>query len=42
MQRLTDDKTDRSTLGELFVELGNHIKSGGNLADLLQGLDQPG
>lgn len=42
MQRLTDDKTDRSTLGELFVELGNHIKGGGNLADLLQGLDQPG
>lgn len=42
MQRLTDDKTDRSTLGELFVELGNHIKSGGNLADLLQGLDQAG
>lgn len=42
MQRLTDEKTDRSTLGELFVELGNHIKSGGNLADLLQGLDQPG
>ncbi len=42
MQRLTDDKTDRSTLGELFVELGNHIKSGGNLADLLQGLEQPG
>ena len=22
-QRLTDDKTDRSTLGELFIELGN-------------------
>ncbi len=42
MQRLTDDKTDRSTLGELFIELGNHIKSGGNLADLLQSLDQPG
>ncbi len=42
MQRLTDDKTDRSTLGELFVELGNHIKSGGNLSDLLQGLDLPG
>ncbi len=42
MQRLTDEKTDRSTLGELFVELGNHVKSGGNLADLLQGLEQPG
>lgn len=42
MQRLTDEKTDRSTLGELFVELGNHIKSGGNLADILQGLEQSG
>ena len=42
MQRLTDDKTDRSTLGELFIELGKHVKSGGNLADILQGLDQPG
>ena len=29
MQRLTDDKTDRSMLGELFIELGNHVKSGG-------------
>ena len=42
MQRLTDDKTDRSALGELFIELGNHVKSGGNLADILQGLEQPG
>jgi chromosome segregation ATPase len=42
MQRLTDDKTDRSMLGELFVELGNHVKSGGSLSNLLQGLDQPG
>lgn len=42
MQRLTDDKTDRSTLGELFIELGNHVKSGGTLSDILQGLDQPG
>jgi chromosome segregation ATPase len=42
MQRLTDDKTDRSMLGELFVELGNHVKSGGSLSDILQGLDQAG
>lgn len=42
MQRLTDDKTDRSMLGELFIELGNHVKSGGSLSDILQGLDQPG
>lgn len=41
MQRLTDDKTDRSTLGELFIELGSHIKGGGSLSDLLQGLDLP-
>lgn len=41
-QRLTDEKTDRATLGDLFIELGNHVKTGGSLADLLQGLDQPG
>lgn len=40
-QRLTDDKTDRATLGDLFIELGNHVKTGGSLADLLQGLEQP-
>ncbi len=40
-QRLTDDKPDRAMLGELFIELGNHVKTGGSLADLLQGLDQP-
>lgn len=41
-QRLTGDKTDRSTLGDLFIELGNQVKSGGSLADLLKGLDQQG
>lgn len=40
-QRLTDDKTDRSTLGDLFIELGGHLKAGGSLADLLQNLEQP-
>jgi chromosome segregation ATPase len=40
-QRLTDDKTDRSTLGELFIELGGHLKTGGSLADLLQNLELP-
>ncbi len=39
-QRLTDDKADRAVLGDLFIELGNHVKAGGSLADLLQGLDQ--
>ncbi len=41
-QRLTDEKADRTMLGDLFIELGNHVKAGGSLADLLQGLDQPG
>ena len=41
-QRLTDDKTDRSTLGELFIELGQHVKTGGSLTDLLKDLGQPG
>ncbi|MCX7670250.1 MAG: hypothetical protein N2439_09280 [Anaerolineae bacterium] len=41
-QRLTEDKTDRATLGDLFIELGHHVKAGGSLADLLQGLEQPG
>ena len=36
--RLTDDKVDRVTLGELFVELGTHLKTGGSLADVLKGL----
>ena len=40
-QRLTDDKADRSTLGDLFLELGNHVKAGGSFADLLNALDQP-
>lgn len=41
-QRLTEDKADRATLGDLFIELGNHVKAGGSLADLLQGLEQSG
>lgn len=40
-QHLTDDKTDRSMLGELFIELGQHVKTGGSLSDLLMGLEQP-
>ena len=34
-QKLTDEKVDRVTLAELFIELGNNIKSGGSLTDLL-------
>lgn len=37
-QRLTDEKVDRLALGELFIELGNHLKNGGSLAELLKGL----
>ena len=37
-QKLTTEKVDRLALGELFVELGNHLKTGGSIADLLQGL----
>ena len=36
---LTNDKVDRAVLGELFIELGNHLKTGGSLAELLKGLD---
>ena len=35
-QKQTTEKVDR--LAELFVELGNHLKTGGSIADLLQGL----
>ena len=36
--RLTDEKMDRATLGDLFIEMGNHIKTGGSLSDMLKGL----
>ena len=41
--KLTFDKADRMTLGELFVELGSHLKMGGSLAglaDWLKTLDE--
>ncbi len=37
-QTLGNDKVDRLALGELFIELGNHLKTGGSLADLLKDL----
>ena len=37
-QKLTTDKVDRVALGELFIELGTHLKEGGSLADVLKGL----
>ena len=37
-QNLMTDKVDRVALGELFIELGTHLKTGGSLADLLESL----
>jgi hypothetical protein len=34
-QKLQFEKVDRMALGELFVELGNHLKTGGLLTDML-------
>jgi DNA anti-recombination protein RmuC len=38
-QKLTDDKVDRMTLGDLFIELGAHLKGGGSLPRLLKGIE---
>ena len=38
-QTLTNEKVDRVTLGELFVELGTHLKSGGFLSDVLKNIN---
>lgn len=37
-QQLEEEKVGRTLLGELFIEMGNQIKAGGSLADLLSGL----
>ena len=37
-QQLEQEKVGRALLGELFIELGGQIKSGGSLANLLSGL----
>jgi predicted RNase H-like nuclease (RuvC/YqgF family) len=39
-QKLTVDKVDRIALGDLFVELGTHLKAGGSLTDLLEKLSK--
>lgn len=39
-QRLTIEKVDRVALGELFIELGTHLKTGGSLAELLRSLEE--
>ena len=40
-KKLTFDKVDRVTLGELFIQLGNNLKSGDSLIDLLKSLSKP-
>jgi predicted nucleic acid-binding Zn-ribbon protein len=37
-QKLSADKMDRETLGDLFIELGNQLKTGGSLGTMLMGL----
>ena len=39
-QRLMTDKVDRAALGELFIDLGTHLKAGGSLVDLTQVLGE--
>lgn len=39
-QTLTFEKVDRMALGELFMQLGTQLKTGGSLADLLKDLTQ--
>lgn len=39
-QQLGADKVDRLALGELFIEIGTQLKTGGSLASLLQGLEE--
>lgn len=38
-QKLADEKVDRLALGDLFIELGEHLKAGGSLVELLKGLN---
>jgi predicted nucleic acid-binding Zn-ribbon protein len=38
-QTLMDGKVDQVKLGELFIELGTHLKGGASLADLLKSLE---
>ena len=40
-RRLTNDKVDRIGLADMFIELGNQLKNGGSIADILTGLDKP-
>lgn len=37
-QKLTSDKVDRMDLGQVFIEIGNYLKTGGAASDLLKSL----
>jgi len=39
-QELMTDKVDRVALGELFIELGTHLKGGRALAEMLESLGE--
>ena len=39
-QRLATEKVDRVALGELFIDLGTHLKTGGSLSDELRELGE--
>lgn len=41
-EKLMDEKVDRLALGELFVELGNHLKAGGSISNVLKTLGDLG
>jgi uncharacterized protein YukE len=40
-RKLTTDKVDRQGLGDLLIELGGHLKTGGSLADTLKDVLAP-
>ncbi len=41
-EKLMDEKVDRLALGELFIELGNHLKAGGTISNVLKNLGDLG
>ena len=41
-EKMMDEKVDRLALGELFVELGNHLKAGGTISHVLKNLSDLG
>ena len=40
VDQLTNDKVSRDSLGELFVELGTRLQSGGSLSGLLESIGE--